>query len=337
MRRLLTLAAVTSLVASCNCGDNLKNAGAEISVTPLSIDFGTILSGSNSTRTVTIRSAGAHELTITRVTIESDARHAFTVGLAPTTIAPGSTSQLSVTYAAPLTEGPDGASLLIESDASGEPEVRVSLAGRSIGMFIEGGDSGTDAGEDAGTDAGFDAGTDAGPDAGTDAGEDAGTDAGVDAGEDAGVDGGTDAGAPPDGGEVIIDFEDYGTNASTFITPGYKGLTWDSDWYVFYTIAAEYQAHSGTNFITNDFQASPISFSFPAPVYFEGAWFSLDPTRNAHVWFELYDANNVLLGTTPQLLQDLPPVFLPVNLPNVTTVRVYFDVDFAMDDVTYIP
>lgn len=337
MRRLLALVAVSGVFASCNCGDNLKRAGAEISVTPLSIDFGTILSGSSVTRTVTITSAGAHELTITRVAIESDARHAFTTGIPPTTIAPGSTANLSITYAAPLTEGPDGASLVIESDANAEPEVRVSLAGRSIGMFIEGGDSGTDGGEDAGTDAGLDGGFDAGTDAGEDAGLDAGTDAGTDAGEDAGTDAGFDAGAPPDGGEVIIDFEDYGSNASTFITPGYKGLTWDSDWYVFYTIAAQYQAHSGTNFITNDFQGSPISFSFPTPVYFEGAWFSLDPTRNAHVWFELYDANNVLLGTTPQLLQDLPPTFLPVNLANVTTVRVNFDVDFAMDDVTFIP
>ena len=65
--------------------------------------------------------------------------------------------------------------------------------------------------------------------------------------------------------------------------------------------------------------------------------FPLDPTRNAHVSFDLYDSTGGYLGSSAMQAEQLTPQFLPVNIANVSKVSVNFDVDFAMDDVTYIP
>jgi hypothetical protein len=312
MARLLLTLVVAIAAASCNCGGSLTGAHAEIQVVPLSIDFGNVASGSSSSRAVTVTNVGASELEVTGVRVENDARMAFSVGLARATVPVGGSVSLVVYYSAPGFEGPDGASLLIESNARSGAEVRVSLAGRSVG-FVEGPDGGGDGGQPDGGQP--DAGT---PDAGA---PDAGT-------PDSGTPGAC-AGTP-----VVIDFDDLAVN---FVTPGYRGLTWDSDWYVYFTIAGEYYAHSGTQYVTNNLQGSPISFTFPQPVCFDGAWFSLRDNRNAHVRFDLYDAAGGLLGSSATLTQVLAPTYLPARVTGVKRVSVVFDVDFAMDDLTYVP
>lgn len=120
------------LISGCNCGPPLSNARPEIQVLPASLDFGSRVSGSVTTRTVAVTNTGVAALTLSRLTLDGDLRSAFSLGSAPTTVQPGATISLSVSYTAPLAEGPDGASLLIESDAQAAPEVRVSLAGRAV-------------------------------------------------------------------------------------------------------------------------------------------------------------------------------------------------------------
>jgi hypothetical protein len=138
-----------------------------------------------------------------------------------------------------------------------------------------------------------------------------------------------DAGPP-----VVIHFDDL---ANGTLTAGYKGLRWDADWYVFNTIAGEYNARSGTQFITNNAQKPTISVEFPSPVFFVGAWFSLRDNRNASVRFDVFDAAGALIKSSATLEQTLTPTLLEVNAANVSKVTVWFDDDFAMDDLTYVP
>ncbi|MFT3712222.1 MAG: PQQ-binding-like beta-propeller repeat protein [Archangium sp.] len=187
------------VVSGCDCGPNISSARGDLQVVPLALDFGNRSPGSMNDLTLELTNTGNAPLSLTNATLEGDTRQAFMVGMLPPTLEAGASFTLNVRYRAPMTEGADGATLLIESNASTSPQVRVSILGRSLRIFIDAGrpDAGTpDAGE---TDAGeADAGT---PDAGEpDAGEpDAGTpDAGVrDAGffdPDAGPD---DAGCYP--------------------------------------------------------------------------------------------------------------------------------------------
>jgi hypothetical protein len=151
------------------------------------------------------------------------------------------------------------------------------------------------------------------------------------------VDGGVDAheaGADADAGTVIVKFD---TLVNGTLPPGHAGLTWDADWYVYSANPVEYQAHSGTQFITNNAQQNAISFSFPQPVTFDGAWFSLKDSRAATVRFDVYDAANVKLGSSATLTEVITPTFLPVGIAGVKKVTVVFVDDFAMDDVTYRP
>lgn len=141
--------------------------------------------------------------------------------------------------------------------------------------------------------------------------------------------------SPLDAGpSTVLNFDD---RIDGNLTPTYMGLTWEADWYVFHEIAGQYRAHSGTQFITNNRQKGEISFSFKSPVTFGGAWFSLDATRNAHVRFDVFDAANAKLGSSATLTQQETPTYLPVNVANVSKVTVVFDVDFAMDDLTFTP
>ncbi|MEW5741683.1 MAG: PQQ-binding-like beta-propeller repeat protein [Myxococcota bacterium] len=200
----MRLSYVPALVAAawlggCNCGPGLSTAEADLQVVPLSLDFGAHEGGAVRSLAVELTNTGRATLTLTRVALEADARGAFTVSQPPATLAAGSSVSLTVRYAAPMMEGPDGASLLIESDARTAPQVRVSLAGRSVRATPDAGDADAGAPDDAGLDAGApDSGVD---DSGVDAGaDDAGADdAGADdaGAPDAGVE---DAGLPTDGG-----------------------------------------------------------------------------------------------------------------------------------------
>jgi hypothetical protein len=150
------------------------------------------------------------------------------------------------------------------------------------------------------------------------------------------VDGGVDAreAAADAAGTVVVNFD---TQVNGTLTPGYAGLGWDADWYVYSANPTEYQAHSGTQFVTNNTQQGSISFTFANPVLFDGAWFSLRDNRNATVRFDVYDAANVKLGSSITMTETITPTFLPVGIAGVKKVTLVFVDDFAMDDVTYRP
>jgi hypothetical protein len=205
-------------------------------------------------------------------------------------------------------------------------------------------------GGDAGGDAPSADGGSIGPSPNGDAGESPSGDGGLDApsldADDSGSsdaslvdvsDGGAGSDAPvvdADAGAVVLSFDDL---ADGLLPSGHAGVTWDSDWYVYHAVPLEYLAHSGAQFVTNYVKPSPISFSFAKPVRFLGAWFSLRDDRNATVRFDLFDANDALIRSSSTLVQKLTPTFLDADTPNVKRVAVIFDVDFAMDDVTFIP
>lgn len=121
-----------SLAASCTCGPNLVAAQPDVQVVPLAVDFGRRASGTLTTSSVVVTNTGSSPLVVSRTRLEGDARAAFSVGMAPERLEPGESFTLSVLYSAPLAEGPDGATLLLETNARSTPEVRVSLAGRSV-------------------------------------------------------------------------------------------------------------------------------------------------------------------------------------------------------------
>lgn len=166
---------LTLSFSSCNCGPPLKTAQGDLQVVPLALDFGQREAGSVTDLSVELTNIGEASLTVSQIAIEGDTRSAFLVGAMLEPLGAGESVMLQVRYRAPPNEGPDGATLRIESNAKTSPIVRVSLLGRSLQPRV---DSGT---PDAGApDAGApDAGPpDAGePDAGApDAGEaDAGT------------------------------------------------------------------------------------------------------------------------------------------------------------------
>jgi hypothetical protein len=119
-------------VAGCQCGDRVSRSRARIAFDPASLDFGALPIGVSSQKLVNLSNEGSVTLDLTSVTIEGDARAAFALGNVGQLIPGGGRTVVLVTYTAPAPEGPDGASLVIVSNAENSPEVRIPLAARSI-------------------------------------------------------------------------------------------------------------------------------------------------------------------------------------------------------------
>ncbi|HXU00339.1 MAG TPA: hypothetical protein VN903_05075, partial [Polyangia bacterium] len=175
----------------------------------------------------------------------------------------------------------------------------------------------------------------AGGTAGTAAGGTGGGNAGT-GGGNAGTGGGSGGGGSGGGTLVVINFDDQ---ADGPLSPTYKGIAWDTDWYVYHQVDANYRAHSGTQFITNLNVFPELSFAFPTAVHFQGAWFS--HVSGATIQLEAFDAAGTLIGASPTIQQTLTPVFLPLDARGAKKITVVFQRssagdDFAMDDVTYI-
>jgi len=134
-------------------------------------------------------------------------------------------------------------------------------------------------------------------------------------------------------GAIVVDFEAAEVDGP--LRAGFAGIDWDSDWYVYHTIPGNYEAHSGTLFVTNQNKPGAITFSFRHPVHFHGAWFSLDPAREARVRLRVLDAHGKEVAASRNMMQELAPMFLSADAANARTVIVEFSVDFAMDDVTF--
>jgi hypothetical protein len=130
--RLFFVLCALTLLGACNCGDRLTRSRAQIEAEPASIDFGTHPGGALVEREVVVRNVGVAPLIITEAIIEGDERSAFSFTGMPEQLAVSAHATVKVIYTAPMSEGPDGASLLIASGAENAPELRVSLSARSI-------------------------------------------------------------------------------------------------------------------------------------------------------------------------------------------------------------
>ena len=94
----------------------------EITVTPLSSDFGTVLPGQASTRTIEVRNAGNLELDVPTTTFSGPAASVFEIvsGGAPFLLAPGGRRDIVVRFM-PIAVGPATATLEISPRLALDP------------------------------------------------------------------------------------------------------------------------------------------------------------------------------------------------------------------------
>ncbi len=132
------------------CGDAIDNDGdglsdaqdpdcpADIQVTPLALDYGSVLVGTDSSRDLTIRNAGSKKLTISAITVLSNPDFAIARGPAtPAALDPGEAVIVTVTYA-PREDELDSGVLRVISDDADEPAVSVPLAGSGLATLSGG-------------------------------------------------------------------------------------------------------------------------------------------------------------------------------------------------------
>ena len=137
-RSLLAVLALSFALGGCQCGEKISRARATIDVSPASLDFGTVAPGTVVKKQLVITNQGSATLQLSAFTIDADTRKAFSVSAAPEKVDVGATSNVEVTYTAPASDGADGASLVIASDADNAPEARISLAGRTFTSCVAG-------------------------------------------------------------------------------------------------------------------------------------------------------------------------------------------------------
>ena len=91
------------------------------SITPASLDFGSVPVGSNSTLQATVNNTGSVDLVISDIT-SSDGQFTFIPNIFPVTITPGGSQVFDVTYA-PASEGLTTANLTFTHNAAGSPTI----------------------------------------------------------------------------------------------------------------------------------------------------------------------------------------------------------------------
>jgi hypothetical protein len=123
------------LMAARGCGSsgsNVSRARGLLEVSPATLDFGNVPTGDERLAVLSLRNEGTGPIVFGGIAIDGDSRTAFTIASALATLSPGESTSLEVRYRAPEKEGPDGATLVIQSDADKTPKALVSLAGRSV-------------------------------------------------------------------------------------------------------------------------------------------------------------------------------------------------------------
>ena len=109
---------------------------ADISVSPLSIDFGAVTVGTSGTDSVAISNVGSADLTVDSLSLSDNSE--FSLPGAPSTpftVAANTSVNVSVEYA-PLDEGLDNATLAIASDSPGEELISVALSGTGVPVQV---------------------------------------------------------------------------------------------------------------------------------------------------------------------------------------------------------
>jgi hypothetical protein len=115
-------------------GNGVTVAVPEIDVVPLSLNYGDVFIGADSSLTVTITNTGSADLEVTGIDLGAGSSPEFTITSGPAlpaNIIPGDNVIVEVTYS-PSDENDDSGTLVIESSDADEPEVTVSLIGSGV-------------------------------------------------------------------------------------------------------------------------------------------------------------------------------------------------------------
>ncbi|HET9553313.1 MAG TPA: choice-of-anchor D domain-containing protein, partial [Anaeromyxobacteraceae bacterium] len=114
-------------VVSTNSFTVAAAAAPAITLSPTSLDFGTVTDGTSATRTFTVGNAGTAALTVT-VTATAGTSGEYTFDRASFGVSPGGSTTVTVTYA-PTDVGTDVGSLTVASNDPLQPSLPVALSG----------------------------------------------------------------------------------------------------------------------------------------------------------------------------------------------------------------
>jgi hypothetical protein len=110
---------------------------ADISVSPLSVDFGAVTVSTSKTESVNIANEGSADLTVDSLSLSGSSEFSLPGAPAtPFTIAANDSVNVSVEYA-PLDEGLDNGTLEIASDSPGEELIGVALSGTGVAVQVD--------------------------------------------------------------------------------------------------------------------------------------------------------------------------------------------------------
>lgn len=125
--RAAALLLVATLAGACDACDGERFATLVPLITPSAdaLALGPTYVGATDSRAISLRSAGTAPLTLGAVRLEGDASLALR-GSAAGTLQPGDTKALEVTFT-PVAPGAFTATLVVESDAENDPELRVAV------------------------------------------------------------------------------------------------------------------------------------------------------------------------------------------------------------------
>jgi len=109
---------------------------ADISVSPLAVDFGAVTVGTSGADSVAISNVGSADLTVDSLSLSGSSE--FSLPGAPSTpftVAANASVNVSVEYA-PLNDGLDNGTLAIASDSPGEELISVALSGTGVPVQV---------------------------------------------------------------------------------------------------------------------------------------------------------------------------------------------------------
>lgn len=113
-------------------GTGVSTPVATIALTPSSLDFGSVTVSSSASLTAQVQNTGTAPLNVTAISLCSGTSSAFTwVPSAPFSVAPGSSTALTVRYA-PRSVATDTGCLTISSDDLAHPNVQLALSGSGV-------------------------------------------------------------------------------------------------------------------------------------------------------------------------------------------------------------
>ncbi len=109
----------------------------DITVSPLSLDFGDVLAGTDSaTQNVTISNDGTADLLIGNLTIDSGLFSIVSGNISGQTLGPDASANVTLVFS-PVSEGAQSANLTIPSDDPDEGEIKVELSGNGFVPYAD--------------------------------------------------------------------------------------------------------------------------------------------------------------------------------------------------------